>query len=195
MKNLWGEKPYESILTIPNIITFLGIVSIVFYSYGFLTNSRWLLGITLFLAGLRDLLDGVAARRLKQRTRIGEAIDPLRDRLLLLAVLLNIIYLNFNKFGFILFWGGVIGGFELLTAFYNLTLVCPEKRKVLLIGKLRQAGHLLLAGFVLLSRYFQDIIYSIFRFDFNFTLESALPIMAICSCAAFICYVCRAKRL
>ena len=194
MKNLLKEKSYESTLTIPNIITFLGIVSTVFYSYGFLTNNRWLLGITLFLAGLSDLLDGVAARRLKQRTRIGEFLDPLRDRLLLLVVLLNIVYLKLDQLPFILFLGVLIVGFELCTAFCNFLLVPSQKRKVHYIGKLRQATHLLLAGFVILSHYFRDIIYSITGFNFDFSINLTLSLMALSSCAVFICYLFRTKK-
>ncbi len=189
LKSLFEEKPYESIVTVPNLITFSGIVAIGFYAYGFLTNSRWLLGIMLFLAGLSDLLDGEAARTLKQKTRLGEFLDPLRDRLLLLAVILNLAYLNLDALPFILFWGGMIIGFELLIVIYNLALVPPQKRKVHLVGKLRQAAHLLLAGFVLLSYYFRDVIYGIAGFNFDFSITFALPLMALCSCVALICYI------
>lgn len=189
LKSLFEEKPYESVVTVPNIITSVGIILLVPYVWGFLTNNRWIMFISLFLSGFSDFLDGGAARMLKQKTWLGEFIDPLRDRLLLLVVLLNIVYLNLDQLLFVLLWGGIIGGFELLTAIYNLILVPPKKRKVYLIGKMRQAGHLLLAGFVILSYYFRDVIYSIAGFDFDFSVKLALPIMAFCSCTAFVCYI------
>ncbi len=187
LKSLFKEKSYESVVTVPNIITFSGIVAIGFYTYGFLANSRWLLGIMLFLAGLSDLLDGEVARRLYQKTRIGEFLDPLRDRLLLLAVLANIFYIT--DFRLLILWGSFIVGFEVLTALNNLFLVTPRNRKVHIVGKLRQAAHLLLAGLVVLSFYFKDIIFGITSINFNFPPDLALPLMAFCSCAAFICYI------
>ncbi len=187
--SLFKEKPYESIVTVPNIITIAGIITVGFYAYGFLTSNRWLLGIMLFLAGLSDFLDGEVVRRLKQKTRLGEFLDPLRDRLLLLAVLVNIFYVV--KLNLLIFWGALIVGFEIMTALNNLFLVAPRKRKVHLVGKLRQAAHLLLAGFMILSFYFRDIIYSIANINFNFPPTLTLPLMAFCSCAAFICYIWR----
>ncbi len=191
MKSLFKEKSYGSVVTVPNIITFSGIVAIGFYAYGFLTNSRWLLGIMLFLAGLSDFLDGEAARRLYQKTRIGEFLDPLRDRLLLLAVLANIFYIA--DFRLLILWGSLIVAFEILTAFNNLFLIAPRNRKVHLVGKLRQAIHLLLAGFVILSFYFQDIIFNITKINFDFPLDLALPLMAACSFVALFFYVFSAK--
>ncbi len=186
MKNLFKEKSYEDVVTIPNIITVSGIIAIGFYVYGFLTGDRWLLGVMLFLAGLSDLIDGEAARRMKQKTRLGEFLDPLRDRFLLAAVLANIFYIT--KFNILIFWGGLIAGFEILTALNNL-FIAPQNRKVHLVGKLRQAVHLLLTGFVILSFYFRDIIFGIANIKFNFPPDLALPLMAVCSCAAFICYI------
>jgi len=187
LKSLFKEKSYESVVTVPNIITFSGIVAIGFYTYGFLASSRWLLGIMLFLAGLSDLLDGEAARILKQKTRLGEFFDPLRDRLLLAAVLVNIFYVV--KFNLLIFWGALIAGFEILTALNNLFLIAPRNRKIHIVGKLRQAAHLLLAGFVVLSFYFRDVIFGITNINFNFPPDLTLPLMAFCSCVAFICYI------
>lgn len=194
MKSLFEEKSYESIFTVPNIVTSIGIILLIPYVWGFLTNHRWIMFASLFLAGLSDLLDGEVARKLQQKTRLGEFLDPLRDRLLLLAVLLNLVYLNLDALPFILFWGGTIVGFELLIVIYNLALVPPPKRKVHLVGKLRQAAHLLLAGFVLLSYYFRDIIFDLTSFKFDFPIKLALPLMAACSCVAFICYLIRRKK-
>jgi cardiolipin synthase len=39
--------------------------------------------IIVFLAGLSDVLDGFAARRWHQRTKVGTLIDPLADKILL----------------------------------------------------------------------------------------------------------------
>ncbi|PJC70053.1 MAG: hypothetical protein CO014_00680 [Candidatus Tagabacteria bacterium CG_4_8_14_3_um_filter_41_8] len=193
MKSLFSPKPYESIITIPNIITSAGLALIGIYVYGFLVSSRWILMTSVFLSGCSDLLDGETARRLQQKTRLGEFLDPLRDRLLLLAVLANIFYIT--DFRLLILWGGFIVGFEVLMVLNNLFLIAPRNRKVHIVGKLRQAAHLLLAGFVILSFYFRDIIFGITNINFNFPPTLALPLMAFCSCVAFICYIWRAAGI
>ena len=75
MKSLFSPKPYESIITIPNIITSAGLALIGIYVYGFLVSSRWILMTSVFLSGCSDLLDGETARRLQQKTRLGEFLD------------------------------------------------------------------------------------------------------------------------
>lgn len=190
MRDLFEPKMRESVITIPNIITFLGIITVGFYTYGFLTGSRWLLGIMLFLAGLSDMLDGIAAWKLQQKTRLGEFLDPFRDRLLLLAVLANIFYIDGIK---CIFWGGMMVCYELLIVVCNFGLFPSKRKKVHIVGKLRQAAHLLLAGLVVLSFYFKDILHSVVNISFHFSSDLALPLMAACSCIALFFYVFSAK--
>jgi hypothetical protein len=84
-------------------------------------------------------------------------------------------------------------GYELLIVVCNLGLLPPKRRKVHIVGKLRQMAHLLLAGSVVLSFYFKDIIYSVTNISFNFSSDLALPLMAACSCIALFFYVFSAK--
>jgi cardiolipin synthase len=46
--------------------------------------------VVLMVAGLTDWLDGWLARRLDQRTKLGEVLDPVADRLYILAVVLGL---------------------------------------------------------------------------------------------------------
>ncbi len=190
---LFGRKSYYALMTVPNIITFSGIIFIGIYVREFLLGgNRWVMFVSLFLAGLSDLLDGEASRRLHQKSQLGEFLDPLRDRLLLLAVLANVLYVAGINI-FVIFWGTLIVSVELVAAFFNLFFTPPQKRKVHLAGKLRQAVHLFLAGLVVLSFYFRDIIFTVTGINFNFGFSSALPLMALCSFVALICYLCRAS--
>lgn len=62
--------------------------------YQFITEYYVILiPITVFIIGLSDLLDGFLARYLGQHSYLGKFLDPLRDKLLMLAVLGNILYL------------------------------------------------------------------------------------------------------
>jgi cardiolipin synthase (CMP-forming) len=47
----------------------------------------WALGVFI-AAGLTDVLDGIIARRLRQKTSIGAVLDPLADKLLMIASIL-----------------------------------------------------------------------------------------------------------
>lgn len=73
----------SSILTIPNLLTFLRMAliplfaSLLFYGY-----SGWAL-VVFVVAGLSDGIDGFVARRFKQESELGTIIDPIADKLLM----------------------------------------------------------------------------------------------------------------
>ncbi|OQX65770.1 MAG: hypothetical protein B5M55_02905 [Desulfococcus sp. 4484_242] len=72
-------------MTIPNLITTLRIILVpIFVIY--LINGRFMVALTLFiLAGLSDGADGLAARLLDQKSRLGSYLDPLADKFLIIA--------------------------------------------------------------------------------------------------------------
>jgi cardiolipin synthase len=72
-------------MTIPNLITTLRIILVpIFIIY--LMNERFLEALTVFvLAGLSDAADGLVARLLNQKSRLGAFLDPLADKFLLIA--------------------------------------------------------------------------------------------------------------
>jgi CDP-diacylglycerol---glycerol-3-phosphate 3-phosphatidyltransferase len=84
-------------ITLPTWITLsrLGGVPLILYTlYLPGSTARWLcLGIFLLAAGT-DWLDGYLARRLQQVTDLGKFLDPLVDKLLILAPLLVLIELG-----------------------------------------------------------------------------------------------------
>jgi cardiolipin synthase len=58
-------------------------------------EDRFALGFALFIvAGLTDALDGALARLLEQRTRLGEYLDPVADKLLLSTIFLVLTHKN-----------------------------------------------------------------------------------------------------
>jgi len=72
----------------PNLLTLLRLSFIPFVVSSIL-DGRYLIALILFvLAGISDALDGVLARSLGQRTKLGEYLDPIADKLLLSTLFL-----------------------------------------------------------------------------------------------------------
>src|SRR5213080_3868736 len=73
----------NSILTIPNLLTFLRMALIpVFASLVFYGYDKWALAV-FSIAGITDGIDGFIARRMKQESELGTIIDPIADKLLM----------------------------------------------------------------------------------------------------------------
>jgi cardiolipin synthase len=78
--------------TAPNALTLLRICLAPFLVAAIL-NGQYLLGFCLFVAaGLTDALDGLLARLLKQRSVLGEYLDPVADKLLLSTLFLVLLH-------------------------------------------------------------------------------------------------------
>lgn len=76
----------------PNLLTFLRICLAPFLVAAILEN-QFKMGFILFLAaGVTDALDGLVARALKQRTVLGEYLDPVADKLLLSTLFLVLLH-------------------------------------------------------------------------------------------------------
>ncbi len=73
----------SSILTIPNLLTFLRMALIPVFAtllvYGLI---GWALFV-FFVAGLSDGIDGFVARRFNQESELGTILDPIADKLLM----------------------------------------------------------------------------------------------------------------
>ncbi len=193
--NLFKEKPTTAIITIPNIITVTGILLIIPYVWGFLMEYRWVMFISLFLSGCSDLFDGLLARKLKQCTKLGEMIDPLRDRFLFLAEFINFIYVFIGEAGkninriFALAAGSFFTA-EMVILFFDYYW---WKNKILKarnhgIRKFRQASLLLIIGTTILNHYFSDIISEIIGSYQFISLGSTLIMMAIISSITLLFY-------
>jgi cardiolipin synthase len=76
----------------PNLLTLLRICLAPFLVAAILEN-RFRVGFMLFVvAGLTDALDGLLARVLKQRTVLGQYLDPVADKLLLSTLFLVLLH-------------------------------------------------------------------------------------------------------
>jgi len=78
--------------TAPNLLTLLRICLAPFLVAAIL-EGRWPLSFALFVAaGLTDALDGALARLLKQRSMLGQYLDPVADKLLLSTLFLVLMH-------------------------------------------------------------------------------------------------------
>jgi cardiolipin synthase (CMP-forming) len=84
-----ASDPRMRVLTIPNLISFARLLGVPLFLYLFLgTDAKGWAVAVLAIGGTTDWIDGYLARRLGQVSRLGELIDPLADRLYILATLL-----------------------------------------------------------------------------------------------------------
>ncbi|MBW4632541.1 MAG: CDP-diacylglycerol--glycerol-3-phosphate 3-phosphatidyltransferase [Iphinoe sp. HA4291-MV1] len=84
-------------MTLPNWITFSRLLGIPFLLYGLhqaTPQARWICLAIFLVASLTDWLDGYLARKLNQISDLGKFLDPLVDKLLVLAPLLALIELG-----------------------------------------------------------------------------------------------------
>ena len=77
--------------TAPNILTLLRICIAPFLVVAVLQASYGLAFALFMAAGLTDALDGALARILKQRSMLGQYLDPIADKLLVSAALISLV--------------------------------------------------------------------------------------------------------
>ena len=78
----------DRILTIPNLLSFGRLLGVPYFFWLIVgPHADGLALVVLVISGATDWLDGYLARRLQQFSRLGELLDPLADRLYILAAL------------------------------------------------------------------------------------------------------------
>ncbi|MGH3646855.1 MAG: CDP-alcohol phosphatidyltransferase family protein [Micromonosporaceae bacterium] len=74
------------VFTVPNLISFVRLLGVPLFLYLFLIAEHDLAAlVVLMIGGTSDWVDGYAARALGQVSRLGELLDPMADRLYILA--------------------------------------------------------------------------------------------------------------
>jgi len=80
-----SKRMRENNWTIPNLLTVVRILLTPVIVMAFINQQVGLALITFAVAGVTDALDGILARVLKQRTELGAMLDPLADKVLIVA--------------------------------------------------------------------------------------------------------------
>lgn len=135
-------------MTIPNIITIGRFLLVPAVIWALLSgNVGWALALFI-IAGVSDGVDGFIARHFNQHSRLGAYLDPIADKLLLVAV-----FVVLGIMGELPLWlviaavsrdGLIIGAVMLSTVMGN-----PVEMKPLHVSKANTAAQILLAAVVL----------------------------------------------
>jgi len=78
-------------LNLPNLLTSLRFVLIPVYIGIFVSGHMIPAFLVVVAAGVTDVLDGYIARKYGQVTTVGEMLDPLADKLMLITVILSLL--------------------------------------------------------------------------------------------------------
>ncbi len=80
------ELDAKHIFTVPNILSYIRILLIVPFVILFIEEKFSLAALCLVFSGLSDCIDGFLARKLNQVTQLGKMLDPIADKMTLIAV-------------------------------------------------------------------------------------------------------------
>ena len=79
------------VMTVPNILSFIRLAGIpVFLWCVLVTHQDVLAAAILGVAGVTDFFDGYLARAWKQVSRLGQVLDPIADRVYILAIIVGL---------------------------------------------------------------------------------------------------------
>lgn len=90
----YSPEAMNRILTIPNIISFLRICSIPYIAWLITQHNMVLALIVLAISAFSDCVDGFIARSLNQVSKLGQILDPIADRLLIICSILALAVAN-----------------------------------------------------------------------------------------------------
>jgi cardiolipin synthase len=104
MRGTTQTSPSSAVLTIPNVLSFARIAAIPLFCALTADPDTRLWGIALFaVVAATDWVDGYVARRTGQVSELGKILDPVADRLAIIAALLT-----FAIVGLIPFWAALL---------------------------------------------------------------------------------------
>ncbi|GMA25948.1 CDP-diacylglycerol--glycerol-3-phosphate 3-phosphatidyltransferase [Luteimicrobium album] len=84
------DEATDRVLTVPNLISVIRLLLVPVFAILIATHHDVWAIVVLAVSGASDWLDGVAARRLHQVSKLGQVLDPAADRLFILVTLLGL---------------------------------------------------------------------------------------------------------
>ncbi len=140
-------------MTLPNMISLARLFSVPFTVWLILTD-QWRVALMVFcVAGLSDAVDGFLAKRFGMQSRLGQFLDPIADKALLVSI-----FIVLGAQGYLPLWLVIlvvsrdiliVGGMFLMFAFDQ-----PYEPMPFLLSKINTAMQIVLAALVIASRSF-----------------------------------------
>ena len=88
-----AERRSSQVWTVPNLLSGLRLLGVPLFLWLVLGPEEDTIAlVVLMLSGVTDYLDGYLARRLQQTSKLGEILDPVADRLYILAVVVGLAF-------------------------------------------------------------------------------------------------------
>ena len=84
----------SAILTIPNIISFARLATVPFFLWLWFDGSREVAVVVYAIGAWTDFLDGFIARRTNTVSELGKLLDPLADRIFIVALVVALVARN-----------------------------------------------------------------------------------------------------
>lgn len=119
-----GTSPVTRVWTIPNMISFARLLGVpLFLCLILVVHADVAAVVVLAVGGGTDWIDGYLARRLGQVSRLGELLDPLADRLYILATLI------------------ALTAIEVVPWWFTVALLARDAIMLAFLGLLRRHGY------------------------------------------------------
>lgn len=155
-------------LTYANQMTILRIAAIPFFVLLLVYGHTGAAATVFVLAGVTDALDGLIARKLKQRTSLGSFLDPMADKLLMTAAFITLTVPSVPVKAHIPAWLTILSiSRDLLIAMFSLLLYLRlqvSKFPPSLLGKWTTAIQLVTVGMGLAVNFLPDRFLLAFEF-------------------------------
>lgn len=151
----------DAILTVPNLITVVRFLGTPVFVWLVLARQEYGWGVfVLALMGSTDWIDGFVARKLNQTSKLGRIMDPVTDRVALVAVIITMVIAGFLPLWLLLLL--LIPDVVLLSATLYFFRGDADL-KVTLLGKTRTAALMIGTPMLLLAKALDS--------DFTFVLS------------------------
>ena len=89
-----NEVISKDLMTIPNAISFIRILLITPFVAFFISKMYVAATVTVAISGISDFFDGMIARKFHQESELGKILDPLADKLTLIAVGICLVFIE-----------------------------------------------------------------------------------------------------
>lgn len=92
----------DRVFTVPNILSFLRLAAIPVFTWLIIAGHYLPAVIILAVSAATDWVDGFLARKLNQVTKLGAMLDPVTDRLYILATIVALLFRDIVPWWFVL---------------------------------------------------------------------------------------------